>query len=106
MLTDWSLAWLSSERLHLAVDSDAEIHSQRLDGAWNSFMEELEEGLRAQKGIGTPQEDQQSTNLDPWGLSETGPPTKEHSVAGSNCPLLPVLWTALNPPLPALGGWG
>jgi hypothetical protein len=32
--------------------------------------------------IGTPQEDQKSTNLDPWQISETEQPTKEHTQAG------------------------
>jgi hypothetical protein len=46
-------------------------------------MEDLGEELRTPKGIGTPQEDQQSqTKLDPWGLPETEPPTKEHTRAG------------------------
>ena len=45
-------------------------------------MQELGEGLKTLKGVGTPREDQQSqTNLDPWGLSETEPPTKEHTQA-------------------------
>jgi hypothetical protein len=37
----------------------------------------VREGLRDPEGIEIPQEDQQSTNLDPWGLPETEPPTKE-----------------------------
>jgi hypothetical protein len=34
------------------------------------------------KGMGTPQEDQESTNLNPWGSQESEPPTKEHTQAG------------------------
>lgn len=37
-------------------------------------------------GIGTPQEDQQSTLLDPGGLTETEPTTKQHTWVGpSSC---------------------
>jgi hypothetical protein len=49
-------------------------------------MGEQEEGLWAPKGKGTPQEDQESTNLHPWGLSESEPPTKEHAQAGPRPP--------------------
>ena len=45
-------------------------------------MGELWEGLKTLKGIGTPQEDQQSQLRDLWELSETEPPTKEHTQAG------------------------
>ena len=34
-------------------------------------MEQFREELKNPEGIGTPQKDQQSTNLDPWGFSET-----------------------------------
>ena len=40
---------------------------------------ELGEGFGVSKGIGTPTK---STNLDPWGLSETEPSTKEHRQVG------------------------
>ena len=43
-----------------------QMQSQTLDE--DRGHEELGEGLRAWKGIGTPQEDQHPTNLDPWGL--------------------------------------
>jgi hypothetical protein len=49
-------------------------------------MEEQEEGLWAPKGKGTPQEDQESTNLHLRGLSESEPPTKEHAQAGPRPP--------------------
>lgn len=43
-------------------------------------MEELgEEGLKDPEGIRTLKKDQESTNLDPWGLSESEQPTKEHT---------------------------
>lgn len=35
---------------------------------------------------GIPQEDQQSTDMDPWGLPDTEPPTKEHTWAGPMSP--------------------
>jgi hypothetical protein len=66
MLADRSM--LPSEMVHsAATQTDADTHSQTVDGAWGTLMEELEEGLQALKGTGTPQEDQQSTNLHPWG---------------------------------------
>lgn len=34
MLADRSLTWLSSERLNPTADSDADTHSQTVDGAW------------------------------------------------------------------------
>ena len=39
-------------------------------------------GMKTLKVMGTPQEDQQSqlTNLHPWELSETEPPTKVHTL--------------------------
>ena len=57
---DRSLALLSSERLHSAADWNRCRDPQPII-RWNSgsLMEELWEGLRAPKGIGTPQEDQQ-----------------------------------------------
>jgi hypothetical protein len=45
-------------------------------------MEELGKELRDPKQIGTTQEDQQLIKLDPWGISESEPPTKEHTWAG------------------------
>ena len=49
-------------------------------------MKELGEGPRALEGTEVPQEDQQSTNLDPWGLSETEPPTKKHTLTEPSPP--------------------
>jgi hypothetical protein len=46
-------------------------------------VEELGEGLRELKGIGTLQENQLSQlTLDPWRLLETEPPTKEQAWRG------------------------
>jgi 2-iminoacetate synthase ThiH len=52
---------LSFEKLHPAAASDRYRHLQPNSG-WSleTLMEELEEGLQALKGIGTPQEDQES----------------------------------------------
>lgn len=50
-------------------------------------MDELEEGLRAPEGIGTPQEAQESQLL--WtlgGLLETEPPINEYTWAGPKAP--------------------
>jgi hypothetical protein len=50
-------------------------------------MEELGGRVEGPEGIGTPQEDPtESTNLDPWGLSETEPPTKEHTLGATGPP--------------------
>jgi hypothetical protein len=42
------------------------------------LMEVLGGGLKALKGIRNPQENLQSTNLDPWELTETEPPKSIH----------------------------
>ncbi|XP_063128790.1 uncharacterized protein LOC134481533 [Rattus norvegicus] len=64
---DRSLAWLPSERLHPTADSDRGRDPQ-LNSGWSlgTLMEE-QEGLQAPDGLGSPQEDQQLTNLDSWG---------------------------------------
>jgi hypothetical protein len=61
MLAYRSLAWLSSERLHPAADSDRYRHPQPND-EWSLgiLMKELGEELRTPKGMGIPQEDQQN----------------------------------------------
>jgi hypothetical protein len=43
-------------------------------------MEEMGEGSKTQTD--TPQVNQESTNLNPWELSESEPPTKGHTQAG------------------------
>lgn len=59
------ISWMSFERLHSADDSDR-CRDQQLNIVWSlgTLMTELEEGLRAPKGIGTLQEAQQSQL--PW----------------------------------------
>lgn len=46
-------------------------------------MKELREGSKALKGMGTPQEDQQSQLTWLFGLSDTEPPSKEYKGAGA-----------------------
>lgn len=45
-------------------------------------MEEVGEGLRDPKRIGTPQADKEATNINPWGLPKTEPPSQEQAWAG------------------------
>jgi hypothetical protein len=61
MFADWSLAYLSSERLHVAPDQNRCRYSQPSIKyhSWN-FVEELWEGLRNPKRTETPQEEKQS----------------------------------------------
>ena len=61
MFTDRTMKWLSSERPHPAADSDICRHPLPNTG-WSlgTLKKELVEGLRAPKGIGTPEEIQQS----------------------------------------------
>ena len=56
MLADRSLAWLSSERLHPAADSDSDTCSQAWDRDWESYGK-VRLGLKKLKGRATPQED-------------------------------------------------
>lgn len=42
-------------------------------------MEEVGEGLRDPKRIGTPQADKEATNINPWGLPKTEPPSQEQA---------------------------
>jgi hypothetical protein len=51
----------------------------------NTLMEELGKGWQALKGIGTPQEDQQSQLIS--GLSETESSTKKHTWASPRLPV-------------------
>lgn len=41
-------------------------------------MEELQIEVRKEDGSRTTQEDQESTNLGPWGFAEPGSPPREH----------------------------
>jgi hypothetical protein len=54
------------------MKTDVEIHSQPLEGAFGSLVEESDEGLRNPTGRPT-----EASNLNPWGLLKTEPPTKE-----------------------------
>ena len=87
MLADRSLAWLSSERLHLAADPDRCKHPQP-NSVWSlDTYGRIGGSIAAPKGIRTSWEDQktEATNLDPLD-SETGPPTKEHAWTGPRPP--------------------
>ena len=64
------------------IEMDAKTRSQTLRWSFGSLVEEWGLGLRELEESRTPQEDLQSTNLCPWGLTETEPPTKEHTGAG------------------------
>jgi len=68
MLTDRSLAWLSSERFYLSANS-SRCRNNQLNFGWflETFMEVLEHrGYKNSTG-----RQQKSTNLKPWGLLET-----------------------------------
>jgi hypothetical protein len=61
------------------MEADAETHSQTLDGTWESCGRV---GIRVEG----PEKDRDSTgrrtvstNLDPWRLPDTEPPTKEQA---------------------------
>lgn len=43
-----------------------------------SLVEELQIEVRKEDGSRTTQEDQESTNLGPWGFAEPGSPPREH----------------------------
>jgi hypothetical protein len=59
---------------------DAETCSQTLDKSSGSHVEPVWERI---KGPGEDRNSRESSiNLDPWGLLETEPPTKEHTWAG------------------------
>ena len=73
---------LSSERIHQAVNGKT-CGDSHPNITWNSgnLVEEVGEGLRDPKRTRTPQEDQQPSSLDPWGLPETESPVKEQALA-------------------------
>jgi hypothetical protein len=78
MLADRSVAWLSSEMFHPAADSDICRDPQpNMEWSLETLMEKLGGRIEGPEwdtnSTGRPIE---STNLDPWGLSETKPPTK------------------------------
>jgi hypothetical protein len=77
ILADWSLAWLSSVRLHSAANRQMQTptakHCMELGDSDRRI------GVRTvglEKDRNSP-EDQQSTNLDSWEITETEPPTKK-----------------------------
>ena len=63
------------------MERDTQTHTQTLDGALesNRRVGRMIEGLEEDRdSTGRPT---QSTNLNPWGLPETGSPTKEQAQA-------------------------
>ena len=77
MLAHRSPAWLSFERFHPAA-----LHSQTLDGAWGLLWKSwgrTKSPVGDRNSTGRPTE---STNQEPWELSETEPPTKKHTQTG------------------------
>ena len=83
MLADRSLAWLSSERLYQQLTEQMQIltanHCTEIEEPYGRVRGRLEGAERDDNPIGRPTV---STNLDPWELPETEPPTKEHTQAG------------------------
>jgi hypothetical protein len=56
VFADGSLIWLSPERLCQSLTkTEAEAHSQLLDRAWGSPMEEVEKELKELRGFAAPQ---------------------------------------------------
>ena len=82
MLTDRSLAWLPSERPNKQLkESDADIYTQPMDRSQGSLWlnrKMLKEAEEEGDSIGRPAV---STNLDPQDLSDTEPPTRQHTPA-------------------------
>jgi hypothetical protein len=62
-----SLEWLSSERLHPAADSDADTHSQAVDGAWGLLWKNRRKDCSPKKDRNSTGRPTESANLDPWG---------------------------------------
>jgi hypothetical protein len=87
VLTDRSLAWLPSERPNKQLkESDADIYTQPMDRRRGSLWlnrERLKEAKEEGDSIGRPAV---STNLDPQDLSDTEPPTRQHTPAEMRLP--------------------
>jgi hypothetical protein len=60
-----------------SMKTDAETHSQTLDETRGTLWKNLEKDQGTWKRTGTPLEDKQSINLDPWRFPEPDSPTKE-----------------------------
>ena len=82
VLTDRSLAWLPSEWSNKQLtETEADTYTQPMDRSWGLcgwIKERLEE---EGDPIGRPAV---SNNSDPWDLSDTEPPTRQHTPADMN----------------------
>lgn len=65
-----SLAWMSSERIHSAADSDTYTQSQTVGGAWGLIWKKRRKECGPWKGQKLPRKPNESTNLDPWGFQK------------------------------------
>ena len=83
MLADRSLAQLSPERLHPSTDRnrcrDPQPNISQSSG--ESCDRTGDRGEQARGAKDTTRRPTESTSLGPWGLTETEPPTKEHTWA-------------------------
>ena len=61
------------------METDAEIQSQTLGGAWGVLWKSGDRTEQARGVKDTTRRPTESTNLGPWGLTETEPSTKEHA---------------------------
>jgi hypothetical protein len=83
MLADMILAQLPTERLHQQLTkTEAEIHNLTLDGMQELLLKSRGKDCRAKGNWNSRGKPSELTNLDPWGLSETESPTKNHMWAG------------------------
>ena len=57
------------------METDAEIQSQTLGGAWGVLWKSGDRTEQARGVKDTTRRPTESTNLGPWGLTEPGPPT-------------------------------
>ena len=63
------------------MDTDADIQSQTLGGSWGVLWKSEDRTEQARGVKDTTRRPTESTNLGPWGLTDTEPPTKEHAGA-------------------------
>ena len=78
---------MSSERLQQQLmETDAETHSQRTSGHERVMWKPQGRIETASVVKDTTRRPTESTNLSPWGLTETELPTKEHAEPGPRSP--------------------
>jgi hypothetical protein len=87
VLKDRSQAWLSSEKLYQQMtETEADIYNQPLDWGWGLYgwaRGRIKGAEGDSNPIGRPTV---PTNLEPWELPETMPPTKDQTWAGLSSP--------------------